>query len=292
MSAKKIQGFANDKTILIDNIIASLETTVSKAQEKMYRRLLDDVINKLDLGNGRIKNTQKNKRLLNAIDATFKAFNTDTSIKIVNEVVTAIDKVISFNNTYFEQTAESKLNNIEPVVRAQMNEWLGIEKGTLKQNGYFDKIIQDSTIKNKVKDLILKNVVTQSGFESTRNQMSDFINGAGNDGGQLQKYYRNMVYDTISVTDRIVGFEYANANGYEFAVYEGGLIKTSREFCIKRNGKVFHKSEIELFNPTVARPPNYNPFIDLGGYACRHHLNWVSRRTAQYFRPEIENMFL
>ena len=115
------------------------------------------------------------------------------------------------------------------------------------------------------------------------------IEGNAEQLGSLAKYYRNFVYDTISATDRIVGMEYANSKGYEFAIYEGGIIKTSRKFCKDRNGKVFHKTEIEKFDPPTAKQANYNPFIDLSGYGCRHHLNWISTKLALRYRPEAKD---
>jgi hypothetical protein len=41
------------------------------------------------------------------------------------------------------------------------------------------------------------------------------------------------------------------------------------------------------FNPTTAKPPNYNPIRDLGGYACRHHLNWIPYELAVMLRPDL-----
>ena len=84
--------------------------------------------------------------------------------------------------------------------------------------------------------------------------------------GALQKYHRNFTYDLFSQVDRATAKTYADDLKFEFAIYEGGLIETSREFCKKHNGNVYHKSEIQQFNPKVAKPPNYNPFVDCGGY--------------------------
>lgn len=35
----------------------------------------------------------------------------------------------------------------------------------------------------------------------------------------------------------------------------------------------------------------YNPFIDLGGYNCRHKLRWISRELAEAKRPEVTVLF-
>lgn len=288
---KKIQGFANDRATLIDDLIKELDKKVTKAQEKLYISLFEDVISKLDIDGERIRNTQRNRRLLNSIDTIFNTFGKNQGIQIANELINSIDKVISFNAEYFTVIGGADVIDIEPQVRKSMNEWLGIEKGTLKTNGYLDKILQDGTVRNQVKDLAIKNIITQNGLAETTKQLSRLINGLSEaEAGSLQKYYKNFAYDTIAISDRVVGMEYANANGYECAVYEGGLIESSRLFCIERNGKVFHKSEIAKFNPPSAKPPNYNPFIDLGGFRCRHYLNWITNKLAIYLRPNIKEL--
>ncbi len=287
--AKTVQGFANERTRLIDDLINGLEATVSKAQKQLYRRLLNKLIDKLDVKDGRIQNTNRNKGLLSSIDAVFAEFSRIEGLAIVNEVVVAIDKVITFNKSYFSELDEVGIKDLDLAVRRQMNEWLGIEKGTLKPNGYLDKLVKDSTIRKEVKDLVIKDVVSQNGLAKMQKSLSVMIEGNAEQLGSLAKYYRNFVYDTISATDRIVGMEYANSKGYEFAIYEGGIIKTSRKFCKDRNGKVFHKTEIEKFDPPTAKQANYNPFIDLGGYGCRHHLNWISTKLALRYRPEAKD---
>ena len=292
--AEKVHGYAKDRTQLIDDLISELEISVTKAQEKVYRQMIDKFIDKLDVKDGKIQNTRKNIRLLTTVDAVFNNFQASEGITMLNTVIESVNTIINFNNTYFSNLGGEAFNikKIEPEVRAKMNEWLGIEKGAVKQNGYLDKIIKDTSIRNQVKNLAVKNIITQSGFFETKKQLSELINGIDKTKqGALQKYYRNFVYDTYSISDRIVGLEYANSMGYEFAIYEGGSIETSRLFCRERNGKVFHKSEIEKFSPPTAKPPNYNPFIDLGGYGCRHHLNWISTKLAKFLGKKVE-MFI
>jgi len=107
--------------------------------------------------------------------------------------------------------------------------------------------------------------------------------------GRLSKYYRNFTYDLYSQVDRTAGKVIADKIGMnKYAIYEGGLIKTSRKFCRERNGKVFTYDEIADFNPPEAKQPDYNPFVDLGGYGCRHHLNWIPYAIAISLRPDLK----
>ncbi len=74
----------------------------------------------------------------------------------------------------------------------------------------------------------------------------------------------------------------------DYAIYEGGLIKTSRPFCKKHEGNVYTRDEIAAFDPKEAIPPNYNPFVDMGGYGCRHYYSWVPRAVAIMLRPDLK----
>ena len=47
-------------------------------------------------------------------------------------------------------------------------------------------------------------------------------------------------------------------------------------------------SEIKKFNPKEAKPPNYNPITDCGGFNCRHHWNWMSNSLAKAMGKDID----
>ena len=76
--------------------------------------------------------------------------------------------------------------------------------------------------------------------------------------------------------------------GFEFVIYEGPIRKGSRPFCLEKKGKIFHISEIKKFNPKEAKPPNYNPITDLGGFGCVDHLNWISTALAKAMGKDVE----
>lgn len=286
--AKQVQELAAERTALIDQILLTLQLVVKNSQVRFYDRLISEIFDKLNLDDtGNILNTSKNRKALNTIDAIFEQFVGKDALAVVREVVDSVDQLITFNVRYFAELDKTPLPDFDVKIRQQMSEWLGIDKGKIKANGYIDRLVKDNTVRKQVKDLTLKNVVTRSGMAETKKSLEALVKGNGEALGAIEKNLGGLVYDTISVTDRIIGLEYANGKGYECAIYEGGLIKTSRKFCIERNGKVFHKSEIEQFNPTAAKPPDYNPFIDLGGYRCRHHFNWISNALALRLRPDI-----
>ena len=101
--------------------------------------------------------------------------------------------------------------------------------------------------------------------------------------GVLNKYYRQFLYDNIMQFDRIVSNMFAEQNGLKYFIYDGGLIDTSREFCIHRNGLLFNSENIDDWasDPTLPATPNYVPINDMGSYGCRHYPTWVTDEKAK-----------
>lgn len=288
----EIKALAKQRTQLIDDIIERMEKQVGEAQGDLLRRIVDDFVEKLDQDeNGAIKNTLANKRKIALLDKVYSQYVQETGVQVVKTIVDSVGKIMDFNGKYYGVfTTKAQLGQIMADTKSQVGDWLGITKrGGLVENGYLNRLLQDPTVRNTVRDSVFKSVVSQKGFFETKADLKTYIEGNPGQTGALKKYYRNFVFDTFSQVDRTQAKIFADKLGFKYAIYEGGLIETSREFCKERNGKVFTREEIEKFNPPVAKPPNYNAFVDLGGYGCRHHLNWVPDAVAFALRPELRN---
>lgn len=289
--SKKIIRLAGDRTKLVNDIIAKMEKAVGKSQEEL-RAMVEDFVDKLEVDeNGNVKNTLANKRKISLLDNVYQRYVQESGVKIVDTIVKGVSDVLDFNGKYYSVfTTKAQLGKIMTDTRDQIGDWLGVTKrGGLVENGYLNRLLNDQTIRNTVRDSVFKSVVGQKGFFEVKKDLKNYIAGNPEKAGALQQYYRNFVYDTFSQVDRTQAKIFADKLGFQYAVYEGGIIKTSREFCRKKNGKVFTKQEIEQFNPKEAKPPNYNPFTDLGGYGCRHHLNWIPEAVAFSLRPDLRN---
>lgn len=289
----KIKKAANDRTALIGGIISIIENKLGAAQNDLFKKLISDLVDNLDREGDQIKNTLRNKRMIALVDNVFTDYAKGKGLEVAASVIKGVSQVMDFNGKYFEVFTEpAKLAPIHDVVKGNLTDWLGISKtGKVQPNGYLDTLINDPNIKNQVKDLTVKSVFNQAGYQETKKILSDFVTGNEETGGvgAMKKYYRNFVYDTFSQIDRTSGKLYADKLQLNYAIYEGGLVEKSRKFCIDRNGKVFTREEIAEFDPPEAKPPGYNPFFDLGGYGCRHHLNWIPDAVAFALRPDLRN---
>ena len=116
-----------------------------------------------------------------------------------------------------------------------------------------------------------------------------------------------IVWDVFAEFDRQVGYRTAACLGYRAAIYEGGLVDYSRDFCRERNGIVFTFDEIKLFGTSQdiyggytdkesgefkGKPQlTYNPFYHQGGHECRHAYSYISDRLAIRLRPELKDIW-
>lgn len=293
MEEKEVKKYMVRRTDLIDGLIDVLGRKVLEAERSLLKTTVEGFVDRLELTpDGRVRNTLFNKRLLGTIDRIFTEFGKTMGVELAKTVAQGVQAVANFNASYYQMfTTKAKLLPISKGVQETLKAWIGIEGNKVQPNGYLDTLIKDNTVKSNIKDFALRAVVGQQGWRGSKEELKTLIVGSEGSTGKLSQYYRNFVYDMYSQVDRATASEYASKLKFEFAIYEGGLIKTSRSFCKERNGQVFHVSEIEQFDPKVAKPPNYNPFTDLGGYGCRHHLNYIPESLAYMLRPEAKELF-
>jgi hypothetical protein len=106
-------------------------------------------------------------------------------------------------------------------------------------------------------------------------------------------YSRQVALDTFSIADASVVATYSNEYEFEWFQYVGGTMKTTRPFCLERDGNYYHRKEIEAWGDGkkttgLALPSagEWGGRIDgtsastifsyRGGFGCRHLIMPVS----------------
>jgi transaldolase len=291
MDENKLKEFTKKRTKLIGSLMSSMQSQIAENQRKVYERILDKFIDKLEKDeDGNVKNNDHNRRLLNEIDEVFKEYNKKEGRQTIELLLQSVTSIMSFNQGYFQALdGNARTLKIMPKVKDFMKGWLGIKGDVVEPNGYLDKLIANDPAKIAVKNTAMKVVIGQEGFENAKKQFQTLIDGNKDTLGAFEKHQRNFAFDLYSQIDRATSDVIRNDLGFEFAVYEGGIIESSRIFCEEHDGKIYHISEIKKFNPKEAKPPNYNPITDLGGFGCRHHLNYISTALAKAMGKDVEN---
>ena len=288
MDKKKIDELMKKRNKLIASLMKSTQSQIQENQKKVLENILEKFVDKLDKDeDGNVLNNHKNRILLNSIDEVFKDYQKKEANNLVLNILNSVLSIVQFNKEYFVALdGKARVLPLIPKVNDFMKGWLGVKGDVVEPNGYIDQLIKSDSAKIAVKNLGMKIVIGQEGFENAKAQVKELIDGNPEKLGAFEKHHRNFAFDLYSQIDRATSDVVRSDLGFEFAIYEGGLIETSRIFCVKHEGLIYHISEIKKFDPKVGIPPNYNPITDLGGYGCRHHLNWISNAMAKALRPD------
>lgn len=123
--------------------------------------------------------------------------------------------------------------------------------------------------------------------------VSDIVTGGEVSDGAILGNARTAVNDMVSIYERTATNAAATSVGAEFFFYQGRPIDTTRDFCRAREGKAWHKEEVEAWGSLEwsGQIPGTNSttiFSLLGGYNCRHVLVPIARRDVP--KADLERM--
>ena len=107
--------------------------------------------------------------------------------------------------------------------------------------------------------------------------------GADLNGGFINQYYKGFAGTLLNDIDRNNNLIYADKLQLNYFYYSGGLILSSRPFCLDKNGKIFHRDQadkwkedkriIKMYGKDIK---NYVPLRDFGGPNCLHGADFVT----------------
>lgn len=268
----------------VDDLIRQTKSRSKRLQDILFLKVLDYVVKEITVKDDMIVFNQSNIAAINRIDKEIekdKGFSKELN-RLKNYVLSGVKKLLQ--DVYIQQSV-TDVRAIE--IGQEVNERI-IKHAT--------RTIEQMTNLTPIYEEVKKqSIALMSKYEGIsllelRNQLSAQIEGKN----IVNKYWSRWTYDIYSQYERIGANEVRKRLGFVFAIYEGGEIETTRPFCEERNRKVFHESEIQKWIDLDWQGKNetgYNPFIDLGGYNCRHKLRWISKELAEYQRPEVTVLF-
>jgi hypothetical protein len=113
--------------------------------------------------------------------------------------------------------------------------------------------------------------------------VSNIVTGGDDSDGAILGNARTAVNDMVSIYERTATNAAATAVGAEFFFYQGRPIDTTRPFCRAREGKAWHRKEVESWGSLewagqIPGTDSTTIFSVLGGYNCRHVLVPIARR--------------
>lgn len=216
------------------------------------------------------------------IDRKFKLLQ-KADLEVINQL-----KFLSFSG--FEDIANTFLDTISnevyqsALIGKPFNEMVKNIAGSI--NGIYQRSNENEI--NKLVDYIEKNRYSSNAgiIERVNNAKTTLASKYGADvvGNNMRKYSSQIAHDSLMQFDGKFTKYKADQLGIKQYKYSGTRIDTTRDFCARNMGKVFTEEQARSLweNNRWKGKSGSDPFVDRGGYRCRH--SWI------IYNPEWENI--
>jgi hypothetical protein len=124
---------------------------------------------------------------------------------------------------------------------------------------------------NFAQDQIAKGKTNTEDFKTAVDELKQTY-GSTVTGNNLYSYSSQIVGDALMGFDGQFAKFRADELGLTSFIYYGSIIRDSRDFCVEHANKVFTEEEARaLWQSDWQGKSGSDPFLDRGGYNCRHH---------------------
>lgn len=276
------------------------------AERELFEAMARRIVDAIDQGGGTVSTRMGSASINRMVDEAFRAIEKGNLKAFYQQSLGDLFRILAANDIYgaalfrtVSRAGDARYKQIRAQVDRSMRARIGIDdKGRSIKGGYFDDLLGNvsQAVKAEIKTTL--NAGVNAGIPMGRllRQVEISIKGTRAIPGALTKALQSHVFDTYQAFDREASKTYAVKLGLDTFVYQGGLIETSREFCIKRNGKVFTLDEAEEWRCDKDLPKKkaegscagaYNPTQDMGRWNCRHRVRFISRAMAEQLRTDL-----
>lgn len=226
-------------------------------------------------------------------DEAGKVFPSNQSTQAVQATALAMSNA-TLTNTYFQRVESLKtpLQEISDIIETYYTDNFGDLTQVVK--GKIPGMISNA---KKEIDLMMGSEAVQTAIiDPTINALSNHISGRSTHNSMMidmdrrvkdryEKFSGPRAEDILQRFARNMNDLMAIGFQLSWIRYVGGLIETSRDFCIERDGEYFHVGEVKLwprqFGPWDGMLPGtnkYTIFTNAAGYNCRHTFEYVDAK--------------
>lgn len=236
-----LKDIIHEKLDRINKIPAKFQTEVEISQKQIFNKILAK-LNGLDLDpKGAVLPTSNNLAMIKELGTDLKKIISDPKGKYMDAVSSFINEFSeqkTLTNSIFNKTFEEAFNpkGFEPLFQNSVKTATSLvaNSAVTEQVVAFEDMLQTAIGSGDTYNNIVKNIST-------------LIQGDDKIPGTMQRYAKQNAKDIFSVADRQYSKAIADELDAQFFEWAGGLIATSRPFCIERDGNVYHKKEIEAW---------------------------------------------
>ena len=282
---------------LVNEQSDKLTAKIERAQNKLFKYITDTFLPSLETdANEALVPTDKMLFIPSRLDSYYDQFNEEELKPIVSTFASDITKLLKYNQKYYDGVKPSDEHG---QIKESVLGALGISDGNITGGSLLYGVISDRSAIANIKSTIMTAISTGLAVTALKIILKQTITKQG--GGLVKSLFNERLPDPYVKVDRFIGKKYQVALKLNYAIYQGGTIGTSREFCIERNNKVFSREEIAKFGTSAdkwggyednngnfqGKTNPYDPFRDCGGFNCRHFWTFISDELAQQLRSEL-----
>lgn len=261
----------------IDELVKGTSSRFDRLEQLIYNEVLNYLSERLQVREQRITFDANNFGVISSIDGLTSRFNSAIK-KIGNYILKGIGSVMGLTT---EQLSKIDVRAIK-TGKTVTDELLQHAGTVINKNLTLERIFLD------IKQESISLMSSKDGIDLVDLRKALRQKVIGNK--IARRYFARWTHDIYSQMQRVGANRIRIDLGLKYAIYQGGLIATSREFCEERNRKCFSDDEImawEKLNWEGKPEIGYNAMIDCGGYNCRHRLDWISEQMARRMRPDL-----
>lgn len=274
--AHNLKHIIEEKLARLDTVPDALVNSSKKVQLEVYKEL-SRLIGDLEQVGGKFTLTPRNVNLIEQINNQLKrvVFN-EEYIDAITAFSNEFNKQAKLTSAYFDTIMEgfTEKEMYASVLRVTQRNALSL----LTEDAYTQILF------NPVSNILESSVISNLSYRETIQALETFLIGNPEIDGRLVSHVKRVAYDSFAVSDRTYTNIISEDLGLEFYLYQGGTIEDTRDFCSQRNGKYFHKKEIQAWASIKWQGKNSATtkstiFAFAGGYNCKHSLLPVSLKS-------------
>lgn len=276
---KDIRSNARKRSAILRIAEGGLMEKASASQSRLNAYVLNELLPSLDIENGRVKSTTSNLRKASQLKGLKKFLRNVVNASMYDYYGNQFNNVSKGSKRYYGlfETPKAAEDRIKT-------------KGEILTSGFLDSLFDKNEITQAIQSTIVNGVNTGQRTAELKNLLTEQIKGKEEKFGLIEAYHYKNGRDEFQAYSRTLDNEYSTVLDLNYAIYAGGEMNTTRTFCTERAGNVYNRETILSWNDEnwQGKKENNNILIDLGGYNCRHDLDFISYALAKRINPGIE----
>jgi hypothetical protein len=282
----KFEDLINRREKLIADAEAHATTRLRGIESDSWG-FIAELVNGLDTVEGRLVFKASNVRRVQSGVLLFSSWLQNKLLDFGKWIANRFLSLFGVNVSYFNQIEKRQESAYDAAKRLVLLRWgWDIDKQKPVPGGFLQTAFNVQSVAESVGQRLMSGIGGGMDLKTfTKTFKADFVSNAQTT-GTVVKNFQRAAHDSFQMFDRTVQNTVASDLGLSFALYAGTEIKTSRDFCKKRNGIIYSREVIESWNAQNwdGKIPGTDVKETLGGYSCRHHLSWLSAELVELLK--------